>query len=104
MAEESKLAKKLKTEESKVKFADDEMKNIQAIREQYIQIQLNLGQLSIRRTNLNKQVTDLNDYETKLYTEFEKIKADEKDFTDEITSKYGDGTLDPETGTFIPKK
>ena len=48
------------------KFSKDEMDNIQSIRDNYIQVQINLGQLSIKRFNLNKQFDELSEYETKL--------------------------------------
>jgi hypothetical protein len=35
---------------------------------------------------------------------FNKIQNDEQKFLDEITKKYGQGTLNPETGVFTPNK
>ena len=39
-----------------------------------------------------------------LQNKFTKTQKDEQKFIEEITKKYGDGTLNPETGTFIPNK
>ena len=38
----------------------------------------------------------------KIYKLYEVYK-EEKDFVDGVTKKYGDGTLDPESGIFTPK-
>ena len=36
--------------------------------------------------------------------EFDKNQADEKTFISDITEKYGEGSLDPETGVFTSNK
>ena len=35
---------------------------------------------------------------------FTEIQENERKFLDEITKKYGQGTLNPETGEFVPNK
>jgi len=39
-----------------------------------------------------------------LINNFGKIQEDEQKFLDGITKKYGQGTLNPETGVFTPNK
>jgi predicted nuclease with TOPRIM domain len=87
-----------------VKFTEDEMKKIKEFQESYVTIQQNLGQLSIAKLRLNQQLESLDKSKEDLQNKFTKTQKDEQKFIEEITKKYGDGTLNPETGTFIPNK
>ena len=87
-----------------IKFTEDEMKKIKEFQESYVTIQQNLGQLSIAKLRLNQQLESLDKSKEDLQNKFTKTQKDEQKFIEEITKKYGDGTLNPETGTFIPNK
>ena len=87
-----------------VKFTEDEMKKIKEFQESYVTIQQNLGQISIAELRLNQQLKSLNESEVELKNKFVEVQQNEKSFIEEITKKYGDGTLDPNSGTFIPNK
>ena len=85
-----------------VKFTPEESKEIQDIQGNYFNIQGDLGRVSITRLRLGQQIDALGEKEEALEKTFEKTQADEKAFMDKINKKYGDGVLDPETGTFTP--
>ena len=87
-----------------IKFTKDEMKKIKEFQESYVTIQQNLGQLSIAELRLNQQIESLHKSEDELKNKFAETQKGEQKFIEEITKKYGDGTLNPETGTFIPNK
>ena len=87
-----------------IKFTDDEMKKIKQFQESYVTIQQNLGQLSIAELRLNQQLESLSKSENELKGKFVETQKSEQLFIQEITKKYGDGTLDPNSGTFIPNK
>ena len=87
-----------------VKFTEDEMKKIKEFQESYVTIQQNLGQISVAKLRLNQQLESLDKSKEDLQNKFTKTQKDEQKFIEEITKKYGDGTLNPETGTFIPNK
>ena len=87
-----------------VKFTEDEMKKIKEFQESYVTIQQSLGQISISELRLNQQLKALGDSEVELKNKFVEVQQDEKSFIEEITKKYGDGTLDPNSGQFIPNK
>ena len=59
-----------------------------------------LNFLSIIPTRLNQQMDSLMREEEKLSDEFAEIQDKEKEFLKTLTTKYGEGTLDPETGVF----
>ena len=85
-----------------VKFTDEELTEIQGIQNKYFNIQGDLGRISITKIRLNQQLNTLDEKEDSLQEEFIKTQAEEKTFVDKINKKYGDGVLDPETGTFTP--
>ena len=88
MTEDSNLAKKL---EEKNKFTEDELKQVQTIQQSYANVQNQFGQLKLAQIRLDEQEVELEDA-------LKQIQSEEKKFLDEITKKYGEGTLNPETG------
>jgi predicted transcriptional regulator len=97
MLEESKLAEKLKEKQSEVKFTEDELTQVQNIQKSYANVQNQFGQLKMAQIRLDEQ-------EVELEESLKSIQDDEKKFLDGITEKYGEGTLNPETGVFTPTK
>ena len=97
MAEESKLAEKLK---DSTKFSEEEMKTVKEIQKNYVDIQHKLGQLSVAEIRLNQQLDALNISRSELNDSFRKTQKEEKDFIKVVTEKYGDGILNPETGEY----
>ena len=87
-----------------VKFTEDEMNRIQGIQKDYVDVQGELGQLSISRLRLETQMNSLDNRENELKNTFKSLQESERDFIIDINSKYGEGVLDPNTGTFIPSE
>ena len=85
-----------------VKFTEEELKDVTEIQNSYLSIQNNLGQLSVAKIRLQDDVDRLNEAENNLKGEFKKLQDKEKSFLDGITKKYGQGSLNPETGVFTP--
>ena len=80
-----------------VKFTEEELKQVQNIQNSYQNIQIQFGQLKVAQIRLNNQEVDLEEA-------FKQVQSEEKKFLDGITDKYGQGTLNPETGVFTPVK
>ena len=78
-----------------VKFTDEELKQFQNIQTSYADVTNKFGQLKLAQVRLDKQEVDLENA-------LQKIQSDEQTFLDGITKKYGQGTLNPETGVFTP--
>ena len=78
-----------------VKFTEEEIKQVQAIQASYQNVQVQFGQLKLNQIRLDEQEVELEDA-------LKQIQSDEKKFLDGITDKYGQGTLNPETGVFTP--
>ena len=78
-----------------IKFTDDELKSIEELRTEYLNITNRFGQIALTRYNVEKQ-------EEQAEADFEQIRAKEQKVLNDITEKYGPGTLDPNTGVFTP--
>ena len=100
MAEdESKLAEKL---ESATKFTEEELNKIEAISTEYVTIQRQFGQLGVNKIRLQQSLEAADKFESQLQDRFVKNQETETEFLGKITEKYGEGSLNPETGEFTP--
>ena len=80
-----------------VKFTEEELKQVQDIQQNYLNVQNQFGQLKMAQIRLDEQEVELEDA-------LKSIQDKEKKFLDGVTKKYGDGTLNPETGVFTTNK
>ena len=78
-----------------VKFTEEELTQVQNIQKSYQNVQNQFGQLKMAQIRLDNQEVDLEEA-------LKSIQSEEKKFLDGITEKYGQGTLNPETGVFTP--
>jgi len=80
-----------------VKFTEDELTQVQNIQKSYQNTQIQFGQLKLSQIRLDEQ-------EVELEEALKSIQDEEKKFLDGITKKYGQGSLNPETGVFTPSE
>ena len=80
-----------------VKFTEDELKKIQNIQQNYQNVQNQFGNLKLSQIRLDEQEIDLE-------KSLKNIQQEEQKFLECITEKYGQGTLNPDTGVFTPNK
>ena len=78
-----------------VKFNEEELQQIQNIQNGYVSIQNQFGQLKLAQIRLEDQEVNLEDG-------LKSLRNEERTFLDGITEKYGQGTLNSETGVFTP--
>ena len=78
-----------------VKFTEEELKQVQDIQRSYQNVQNQFGQLKMAQIRLDEQ-------EVELEEALKSIQSEETKFLDGITEKYGQGSLNPETGVFTP--
>jgi len=78
-----------------VKFTEEELTQVQNIQKSYANVQNQFGQLKLAQIRLDNDEVTLEDA-------LKSIQDDEKKFLDGITEKYGQGSLNPETGVFTP--
>ena len=87
-----------------IKFTEEELKTVKEIQETYISIQNEFGSTAMKKLKLLQEVDYINQYEEDLTKNFEETQDKEKKFLEEVTKKYGDGTLNPNTGIYTPAK
>ena len=63
-------------------------------------IQQAFGQLEVNKLRLEQQIGALNQASENLKEKFAEIQGSEQKLIEEFNKKYGDGTLDLESGTF----
>ncbi len=78
-----------------VKFTEEEMSQVQGIQQNYANVQNQFGQLKMAQIRLDEQEIDLEN-------SLKSIQEEEKKFLETITEKYGEGSLNSETGVFTP--
>ena len=88
---------------AEVKFTEEELKNIKDLRKTYFEIQQSFGQLEIARLRLEKQIEDLEKVGGGLKNQFSETQEAERSFLKQLTEKYGEGTLDVDSGKFVSK-
>ena len=85
-----------------VKFSKEELKKIKEFQQKYLDIQMGYGQIQISRIRLEQQFDSIDEAHDKLNEDLVDTQSKEKIFIEEVNKKYGDGVLDPITGTFTP--
>ena len=89
---------------AEVKFTEEEMKSLKEIQESYFDVQNEYGKLELARIRVEQQLDGLDVTDNSLREKFVQTQSTEKEFLDGITKKYGEGTLDQESGVFISNK
>ena len=80
-----------------IKFTEEETKEITDMRNGFDQATIAFGKLYLQKLDVERT-------EAELKQEYRLLEKQEKEFYDGIVKKYGEGTYDPKTNTFTPKK
>ena len=86
------------------KFSQEEMDKIKEIQSSYVGVQQAFGQVEVNRIRLDQQLDATQQASSDLRKKFSDVQGDEQKFIEELNTKYGDGSLDLESGTFTPNK
>ena len=89
---------------SEKKFTKDEMEKIKEVQNSYISIQQAFGQVKVGRLRLEQQLDATQKASGDLRDKFLETQQNEQKFIEDLNKKYGDGSLDLESGTFTPNK
>ena len=96
MAEE-KIPSPKEIKEKTTKFTSEEINSLKSFQSRMEQVVTQLGRVHFSKIKLNEQENMLKD-------EIKKIEREEQELAQTLTNKYGKGSLDIETGTFIPSE
>jgi len=81
----------------------EEIQEIKSLQEKYQGIALQLGQIALQRSQLNKELDNIESNEQKLYVAYDEARESEQEIIKKMTDKYGIGNLDVESGKFTPQ-
>ena len=88
--------------ENQMKFTEDELNKIKTIRDNNTAIVLDLGQNELETFSLTARLKELETEKQKLQSSYVQLRQDERNLIQELNVKYGSGTVDIESGVFIP--
>ena len=71
----------------KVKFSDEELKDLEQLQNDYSQKQVELGQVHVQRLLLNQQIEELHNKQSALEQEYIQIQGREKQLVDALNQK-----------------
>lgn len=91
-------------EEQVIKFTDVEMQSIAQLQSKYQQKIFELGQIELTKVDLTQQLEENSKQRDQLFEDWKKIQSEENDLLQQLSQKYGDGTLSLKDGTFKPVK
>jgi hypothetical protein len=75
---------------------------IQTLREQYNEITMLIGNMSIEQQFLQEKITELEQEKAQQFTALRSITQQETDLIAEMRDRYGEGQINIQDGTFIP--
>tara|TARA_R110001606_G_scaffold345246_1_gene494138 strand:- start:49 stop:303 length:255 start_codon:yes stop_codon:yes gene_type:complete len=80
-----------------VKFTEEELGQLKTLRTRYADISHELGQLALNQHAINKRKSTLEN-------DVDGIQDSERILAADLKTKYGEGSIDIDTGVFIPAK
>tara|TARA_R110001592_G_scaffold100606_1_gene285459 strand:+ start:1732 stop:2025 length:294 start_codon:yes stop_codon:yes gene_type:complete len=97
MAIDKKIPSPSEVKSSPVSFSQEELNEIRDLRTELNQITFQLGQIKINKIRIEN---------TEILIKKDLINLEEKEskIAKKLSDKYGKGSIDIETGTFIPSK
>ena len=102
--DETKLKQIYQDASAEQKFSEEELEQVKEIQKSYLGVQADFGQIAVARMRLTQQLQSLDEAEEILTRKFEETQEIENKLINDITDKYGIGTLNPDTGTFTPSE
>ena len=85
------------------KFTEEELKSITNIRNGNSRIISELGQVELQLFLVNEELEKLEKMKSTLQVQFKNLQAEETELVSSLNEKYGVGTLDINTGEFVPE-
>ena len=84
------------------KFTQEELDQIQKIRDENARIISDSGQIELELLLTNQKIDLLQDTKEKISEGFKQLQEQEKQLVEKLNKKYGTGTVDISNGEFTP--
>jgi uncharacterized coiled-coil DUF342 family protein len=83
-------------------LSEEEIAMISDIRQKTSEKIMQFGEIELEMIWLEKRTDDLNKFKNDLKQELYQLQTSEKDLSDQLNQKYGEGTLNLDKKEFIP--
>ncbi len=87
----------------KTNFTNEELTQIKTLQEKYNALGIELVQLKISLEIAKEYLQSLQEKEVQLVDQIKETNTEEKVLAESLDKKYGEGSLDLESGEFTPK-
>ena len=84
------------------KFTDEELKEVQSLRDRMSKLVANFGELKLEQILHEQKSENIKKADEDLNNEYSDIQTKEMELVKVFNEKYGRGTLDLDSGTFTP--
>ena len=84
-----------------IKFTEEEVSQINQLRQDVSSIFVQLGQLQIEK---KRRIDEVENTEKQLIEQHQNLVKQEQDLFKGLNEKYGDGNYDPNSGEFTPSQ
>tara|TARA_R110000744_G_scaffold329535_1_gene435051 strand:+ start:224 stop:499 length:276 start_codon:yes stop_codon:yes gene_type:complete len=84
------------------KFTEEELKEVQSLRDRMSKLVANFGELKLEQILQESKAENIKTIDATLNQEYKDIQTKELELVKVFNEKYGRGTLDLDTGTFTP--
>ena len=85
-----------------IKFTEEELSQITKLRDESQAKIVEFGQLKLERLLTNQRLTRIDDLDIAAEEEYTALQDQELVLVDELKEKYGVGTVDIQSGEFVP--
>ena len=90
-------------EEQPIHLTEGEMETLKEVMETYNQCSGAFGQVEVQKMNLAQQSEAMEEQRSAIEEEWKANQAKEARFSSKLTTKYGPGSINPETGEYTPQ-
>jgi TolA-binding protein len=84
------------------KLDKEHLDAIQELRTGFSEVASYIGNVSIEKQLLKRQLEQLDEQESQLLNRFDKLREDEQQLLEKLKERYGDGEINIANGTFTP--
>ena len=84
------------------KFTEEELKEVQSLRDRMSKLVANFGELKLEQILQESKAENIKTIDATLNQEYKDIQTKELELVKVFNEKYGRGTLDLDSGTFTP--
>lgn len=85
-----------------IKISEEELSQVLDLRNRIRENVESIGRMNVRKHFVELELNQINDQLAQIYLTTEDLSAEESRIVDEFSKKYGDGSLDFETGIYTP--